>query len=98
MNVITFLKQSLPDAHKVIFDFHKQLAIDTQEDLISDLVYERDILSKQSLEDYNLFDEVYGLGERLTPEEFREHKCCVSAQIFDESSRLVWLHSFCYAY
>lgn len=89
MSLVKMLTQSLPDAHRHIFDFHRQVALKQEESLLSDLLIDRDYADTED----NYFELV---APDLSDDEKSLLYSQLDAQIDESSDRIRGLHSFSY--
>lgn len=88
---VSYLKQSLPDVHRLIFDLHRQVAFMETEYSLGDLLHER--AHVDIAWDYSNNRYVYNPNSDRKKEDY---KLRLDDQIEDRSSRIIWLDSFSY--
>ncbi len=85
---ITLLKHSLPDVHRIIFEFHRKIALNEEGAMLADYIHEANIID---VDDDRYFDEMYNW--ELTNEEKKQATEHINELIDESSSRYAWLAS-----
>lgn len=84
--LVTLLKHSLPDAHRIIFDFHRRIALNEEGAMLADYIHEANFID---VDDDQYFDTVYDGG--LTDEEKKQAIDQINEMIDESSARYTWL-------
>ena len=90
MSIIKIISQDLPDVHRCIFEFHRQIALRQEEEHLADLLRAADNLS---IEDIYFFP-IYGCEVSETQK--KEEADTLAEKIDDSSARIGYLHSYEY--
>lgn len=83
---VALLKNALPDAHRIIFEFHNRIALDEEGAALADYIHEANYID---VDDDYYFDTLYGCG--MSDDEKKQATDYVNSLIDESSVRYAWL-------